>query len=1117
MNRPRLPPQDASAWIALLGVWAGLAAAGVYFNSVDTRLQHFTGRVIGHAVMFGLDPALRIRAYVIICAVALSAAGLVIIALYHLQARAAARAHVLLSRSEQRTACLLALIGISDLTLHVLTAAPAYLDAAEFLLLATALLAAAPILRLLAGRFDTLWPLHLGSPMTQGAILLLAYQLSVGLGILMEWPLTIGAAALGRFVVIWLLLQATAGLLTAHRDSAAMKAGRRDLRLLHASLPLLWLPAVAPLANELQYTLRAHTVWTPLTLARVMALGLVAGAVGLWFRPPAASWPARTALRRLHRCYLPVVLVTNALLTLHRQTMTIDAVDVYHHGELTTPVSQILQHGRIPYLEMCLPHGLMDIVPQILFGALNGGDRWDILIWGSGHWPGWLTLTAGLLLLYALLMTVASPLAAVLVLLFLPAEILFPLQYAPLIICVLALRAFVKSGGARRAWMLPASVLAVFLWRIDFGLAALVAAGAALVIVAWSCRRMRWGPLLAASGAILAGTAGLTAALAALRDVSLRDVTHNFLAYIAMQIPVASYFDLYDKMSPLVVVQYLLLPAVGLLIVLYCGVRAVLLRQCAAARVYGLLWLAVASLVLFVRALQRHSLFEGVFSPHLFLFLLAAIPALLQPSRRALVSGLLVVVTVSAALALPETRLFPHDVKWPAIIGGPAGFTFRTWTAADQRVLVPDPPTDDVVRLLHTQLKPGQTFYDFSNAPLLYFLTGAAPPTYIIETTFHASDDLQRATLRDLEALRRDERLPFVVFKQHTGFDAVDGIPNEIRSYRIAEYLYAHYTPWVNAGRFEIWIDRRLAPQAPVLETGLEASLVARYPLVLHAPAATANLSIQTTPAGGLTLTSSGDPAWAEGLFVPPEQVVWAPGLEYYLHIRYATSAQGILQAVFSFAGSVGSTRSSTEVIAGPAAEDRPGDLYLPLRLAPEAPPALTGIRLVLPRAATVTIIAAELEVRRRPPGAPPAWGWSPVLELSQQFDLFRLPHVWASFDDHDPVHTAAELQTLQPGDPIDLEPGREEVFAVRPAAMESGQYLHLRLQAGRPAVVTVAYGDATPPNTFTMLVDAAAEPQDYLIRMSTQRDWYRGATTTIRLSSSAPVRLYTLRLLAGD
>ena len=47
-----------------------------------------------------------------------------------------------------------------------------------------------------------------------------------------------------------------------------------------------------------------------------------------------------------------------------------------------------------------------------------------------------------------------------------------------------------------------------------------------------------------------------------------------------------------------------------------------------------------------------------------------------------------------------------------------------------------------------------------------------------------------------------------MIFKQGNGWDYVDNVPNEIRSYRIAEFIYMHYRPlgYVDK-RYQIWIS----------------------------------------------------------------------------------------------------------------------------------------------------------------------------------------------------------------------------------------------------------------------------------------------------------------------
>ena len=39
--------------------------------------------------------------------------------------------------------------------------------------------------------------------------------------------------------------------------------------------------------------------------------------------------------------------------------------------------------------------------------------------------------------------------------------------------------------------------------------------------------------------------------------------------------------------------------------------------------------------------------------------------------------------------------------------------------------------------------------------------------------------------------------------------DAVDGVANEVRSYRMAEYVFEHYQPCLQFERYELWSDSR--------------------------------------------------------------------------------------------------------------------------------------------------------------------------------------------------------------------------------------------------------------------------------------------------------------------
>ncbi len=121
---------------------------------------------------------------------------------------------------------------------------------------------------------------------------------------------------------------------------------------------------------------------------------------------------------------------------------------------------------------------------------------------------------------------------------------------------------------------------------------------------------------------------------------------------------------------------------------------------------------------------------------------------------------------------------------------------------------------DAIVSFLQHKLNTNQTFYDFTNSPLLYALVDRKAPNYLFETLYHSSDTTQIYVLTELEQLRDQHRLPFVLFR-YSGLgtmENVDGVNTVLRSYRVAEYIYENYQPCVRIGGYDIWVEQESQP-----------------------------------------------------------------------------------------------------------------------------------------------------------------------------------------------------------------------------------------------------------------------------------------------------------------
>jgi len=101
-------------------------------------------------------------------------------------------------------------------------------------------------------------------------------------------------------------------------------------------------------------------------------------------------------------------------------------------------------------------------------------------------------------------------------------------------------------------------------------------------------------------------------------------------------------------------------------------------------------------------------------------------------------------------------------------------------------------------------LQPGETFYDFANMPILYYLFDRRCPIRQYETPFYETEERQREVIARMEG-DRSVRAALMQFPNQ-GFVAIDGVPNAVRAPLVANYLREHFTPAYQRDGVIFWL-----------------------------------------------------------------------------------------------------------------------------------------------------------------------------------------------------------------------------------------------------------------------------------------------------------------------
>lgn len=196
---------------------------------------------------------------------------------------------------------------------------------------------------------------------------------------------------------------------------------------------------------------------------------------------------------------------------------------------------------------------------------------------------------------------------------------------------------------------------------------------------------------------------------------------------------------------------------------------------------------------------ERHHLYFSILAG---VVVVAAILPLLR--RRSALAIPAIVATL--ALANPTTHLGvlgwmrqsrgPLDAKWVEVPDLPRA-RGALFFAPDANVLA------SAQKYVSLSLAPGETFFDFTNSGILYFLLRRDSPIRWYEVAFYESEEAQREVIRTLESNRKVRAV--LVPATPLGRFAIDGIPNADRAPLVWEYLRANFHPDFQEGEVVFW------------------------------------------------------------------------------------------------------------------------------------------------------------------------------------------------------------------------------------------------------------------------------------------------------------------------
>jgi hypothetical protein len=218
------------------------------------------------------------------------------------------------------------------------------------------------------------------------------------------------------------------------------------------------------------------------------------------------------------------------------------------------------------------------------------------------------------------------------------------------------------------------------------------------------------------------------------------------------------------------------------------------------------------------RGLVRHSFLVGTeaFLSGTFYVGLSLFITFLLEQKRVLFSRYVTFFS-SLAVVYLVLKFFPlgnHETLFSKTINDPGieNFDLKLMNAAGGQRTIPDSTFIDNYYLdlkmfMDENFNSDATFLDFTNSPMLYFYCKRKIPGYFNQNLQNTVDDfLQLNYLKYVDPVK----VPIVIFSnlKPNWFDATDGVPNVMRYYLIAEYIFDNYEPYAIINQKNIWIAK---------------------------------------------------------------------------------------------------------------------------------------------------------------------------------------------------------------------------------------------------------------------------------------------------------------------
>ena len=478
--------------------------------------------------------------------------------------------------------------------------------------------------------------------------------------------------------------------------------------------------------------------------------------------------------------------------------------DMFETANPVLALERLFAYGEIPLLDTFNSHLFFELLSGLFYVALNGYHGMDFLVYDMLHFAIYF-----IILYFFLRRFTGSDWTVPGILLFFPFVMqMVPLTFAVILLAAMACERWMAGKGVTGLLLVFLSMGAMVLWRIDFGYASILSA-LVLLLILFAAK----GGYVKPKQVVIAAAISLIFPLAFIASgYFMSDGFENNMLqawhYLRSEqsyglVKVTSGISSLDGMHYFIFPAFLLFILLSILLKLSENIRQ---RR---FQTLTMIFLSLFYFFNFQRGVIRHGLAEGS-SQWLSSFAFFIIPAylyFLPLNGFVLRYRNMIFVSSSCLLILLCQYPVPGPAEYP-LLRLENAFREDSYKSTGEMARMSDNPELPAADLNETRdffdrhLGAGQTFYDYSNSPMLYYYLHRRPPSYFNQMLLSMHDDFLQDCIADTLS-----GIDYIVHSNfpESWYDRQDGLAKDVRHSRIAEYINRNFSPYVIAGRHCIW------------------------------------------------------------------------------------------------------------------------------------------------------------------------------------------------------------------------------------------------------------------------------------------------------------------------